>query len=510
MPEIVKIFDTTLRDGEQSPGASMTPDEKVIVAKQLVKLNVDVIEAGFPIASEGDFSAVKRIAKEVKGVEIAGLARANRVDIERAYNAVKYSDSPRIHTFIATSPIHIEHKLKMTPEAVMEQAVDAVKFAKTLTDNIEFSAEDATRSELDFLVEIFKRVIDAGAVVINIPDTVGYTVPEEYYNIINYLKNNIPNIDKAVISVHCHNDLGLAEANTLSAIEAGARQIETTINGIGERAGNAAMEEIVMALRTRKDFFKYDTNIISSQIYPTSKLVSQITGIVVQPNKAIVGANAFAHESGIHQDGVLKAKETYEIMNPDAIGIKTDSLVLGKHSGRHAFKNKLVQLGYDLSDEDFLKAFNAFKNIADKKKFVYDEDIDAIIAENILRIPHKYELKYININSGTFVKPSATIQMEVDGKTILKAAFGDGPVDAAFKTIKEITELNCKLVNYAVKSITGGTDALGEVTVRIEYNGKQASGQGADTDVIVASAKAFVNALNKLSYRLDNWVNIND
>lgn len=302
----------------------------------------------------------------------------------------------------------------------------------------------------------------------------------------------------------------MAEANTLSAIEAGARQIETTINGIGERAGNAAMEEIVMALRTRKDFFKYDTNIISSQIYPTSKLVSQITGIVVQPNKAIVGANAFAHESGIHQDGVLKAKETYEIMNPDAIGIKTDSLVLGKHSGRHAFKNKLVQLGYDLSDEDFLKAFNAFKNIADKKKFVYDEDIDAIIAENILRIPHKYELKYININSGTFVKPSATIQMEVDGKNILKAAFGDGPVDAAFKTIKEITELNCKLVNYAVKSITGGTDALGEVTVRIEYNGKQASGQGADTDVIVASAKAFVNALNKLSYRLDNWVNITD
>ncbi len=508
MPEIVKIFDTTLRDGEQSPGASMTPDEKIIVAKQLVKLNVDVIEAGFPVASEGDFAAVKRIAKEVKGVEVAGLARANKIDIERAYEAVKHSDAPRIHTFIATSPIHIEHKLKMSPEAVVEHAVEAVRFAKKLTENVEFSAEDATRSELDFLVEIFTRVIDAGATVINVPDTVGYTVPEEYYKIISHLKKHVKNIDKAVISVHCHNDLGLAEANTLAAIEAGARQIETTVNGIGERAGNAAMEEIVMALKTRKDFFKYDTNINTAQIYPTSKLISQITGIVVQPNKAVVGANAFAHESGIHQDGVLKAKETYEIMNPEAIGIKTDSLVLGKHSGRHAFKNKLTQLGYDLSDEDFEKAFNAFKNIADKKKSVYDEDIDAIIAENILRIPHKYELKYININCGTFVKPSATIQMEVEGKNILKAAFGDGPVDAAFKTIKEITDIPCTLVNYSVKSITGGTDALGEVTVRIEYKGKQASGQGADTDIIVASAKAFVNALNKLAYRLDNWVDM--
>ncbi len=506
MAETVKIFDTTLRDGEQSPGASMTPDEKIMVAKQLAKLNVDIIEAGFPIASDGDFNAVKRIAGEVKGVEIAGLARANRSDIERAYEAVKLADLPRIHTFIATSPIHIEYKLKMTPEAVIEHAVEAVKFAKGLTDSVEFSAEDATRSELDFLVKIFTKVIDAGATVINVPDTVGYTVPQEYFNIISYLKKNIPNIDKAVISVHCHNDLGLAEANTLAAIEAGARQIETTVNGIGERAGNAAMEEIVMALKTRRDFFKYDTNIITRHIYSTSKLISQITGIVVQPNKAVVGANAFAHESGIHQDGVLKAKETYEIMSPETIGIKTDSLVLGKHSGRHAFKNKLIQLGYDLSDEDFGKAFKAFKSIADKKKVVYDEDVDAIIAENILRIPHKYELKYININSGTFVKPSATIQMEVEGKNILNAEFGDGPVDAAFKTIKKISGIDCKLISYSVKSITGGTDALGEVTVRIEFKGKQASGQGADTDIIVASAKAFVNALNKLSYRLDNWV----
>jgi 2-isopropylmalate synthase len=400
LPEIIKIFDTTLRDGEQSPGASMTPDEKIIVAKQLAKLNIDIIEAGFPIASEGDFQAVKRIAKEVKGVEIAGLARANREDIERAYDAVKYSDLPRLHTFIATSPIHIKYKLKMTPEQVIEHAVNAVRLAKKLTPSVEFSAEDATRSDIDFLVKIFTEVIKAGATVINVPDTVGYTVPGEYYKIISYLKENIPNIDKAVISVHCHNDLGLAVANTLAAIEAGARQVETTINGIGERAGNAACEELVMALKTRKDFFKYDTNVITEYIYPTSKLVSQITGINVQPNKAIVGANAFAHESGIHQDGVLKAKETYEIMKPEKIGIKSDSIVLGKHSGRHAFKSKLHKLGYDLCDEDFEKAFKAFKNIADKKKVVYDEDVDAIIAENILRIPHKYELKYINVNFG--------------------------------------------------------------------------------------------------------------
>ena len=509
MPETIKIFDTTLRDGEQSPGASMTPDEKLIVAKQLAKLNVDIIEAGFPIASEGDFNAVKRIAKEVKGVEIAGLARANQKDIERAYEAIKYCDMPRIHTFIATSPIHIKYKLKMSPEEVIENAVNAVKFAGKFTSNIEFSAEDATRSEPEFLLEIFQKVIDAGAICINVPDTVGYTVPEEYSNIISYLKENLEKNDNVIISVHCHNDLGLAVANTLAAIEAGARQIETTVNGIGERAGNAAVEEIVMALKTRKDFFKYDTNIVTEYIYPTSKLISQITGISVQPNKAIVGANAFAHESGIHQDGVLKAKETYEIMKPEKIGISTDAIVLGKHSGRHAFKNKLANLGYDLSDEDFEKAFNAFKKIADKKKVVYDEDVDAIIAENILRIPLKYELKYININSGTFVKPSATIEMEVEGKRILKAAFGDGPVDAAFKTIKEISGIDCKLVTYSVKSITGGTDALGEVTVRIEYKGKQVSGQGADTDIIVASAKAFVNALNKLAYRLDNWVSLN-
>jgi 2-isopropylmalate synthase len=507
--EIVKIFDTTLRDGEQSPGASMTPDEKLIVAKQLAKLNVDIIEAGFPIASAGDFNAVKRIAKEVKGVEIAGLARANKADIERAYEAIKYSDMPRIHTFIATSPIHMKFKLKLTPDEVIDRAVASVKFAKKFTDNVEFSAEDATRSDLDFLVEIFTKVIDAGATIINVPDTVGYTVPEEYFNIIKYLNEKIVNMDKVTISVHCHNDLGLATANTLAAIEAGARQIETTINGIGERAGNAAVEEVVMAIKTRKDFYKYDTNIITQNIYPTSKLISQITGISVQPNKAVVGKNAFAHESGIHQDGVLKAKETYEIMKPETIGISTEAIVLGKHSGRHALKTKLQNLGYELSDEDFEKAFKAFKNIADKKKVVYDEDIDAIVAENILRIPHKFELKYININSGTFVKPSATIQMLVDGQVKLDAEFGDGPVDAAFKTIKKITGINCTLVTYAVKAITGGTDALGEVTVRIEYQGKQVTGQGADTDIIVASAKGFVNALNKLAYRLENWVELN-
>jgi len=510
LSKIIRIFDTTLRDGEQSPGASMTPDEKIIVAKQLAKLNVDAIEAGFPIASDGDFEAVKRIAKEVKGVEIVGLARANQKDIEVAYQAIKYSDMPRLHTFIATSPIHMKYKLQLSPEKVIEKAVEAVKFAKKLTPNVEFSAEDATRSELDFLVKIFSEVIKAGATIINVPDTVGYTVPEEYAKIIRYLKKNVKGIENVIISVHCHNDLGLAVANSLAAIKAGAGQVEGTINGIGERAGNASIEEIVMALKTRKDFYKYDTEIVTEQIFPTSKLVSQITGIAVQPNKAIVGANAFAHESGIHQDGVLKSKETYEIMKPESVGIYTDSIVLGKHSGRHAFKEKLKLLGYELSDEDFEKAFKAFKNIADKKKAVYDEDVDAIIAENILRIPQRYELKYININCGTFAKPSATIQMNVDGKTILKAAFGDGPVDAAFKTIKEITGIDCKLVTYSVKSITGGTDALGEVTVRIEYEGKQVTGQGADTDIIVASAKAFVNALNKLAYRLDNWVSITE
>ena len=506
MSEVVKIFDTTLRDGEQSPGASMTIEEKLKVAHALEKLNVDIIEAGFPIASEGDFEAVKLIAQEIKGVEIAGLARANEVDIERAYEAIKYSDMPRIHTFIATSPIHMEYKLRMKPDEVIERAVHAVKFATKFTSNVEFSAEDATRSELDFLVKIFSAVIKAGAKIINVPDTVGYTVPEEYSKIISYLFEHVEGIENVTVSVHCHNDLGLAVANSVAAVKAGARQVETTINGIGERAGNAAMEEIVMIFKTRNDIYNFRTNINTEYIYPTSRLVSQITGFPVQPNKAIVGKNAFMHESGIHQDGVLKAKETYEIMKPEDIGIKSDSLVLGKHSGRHAFKNKLYTLGYELNDEDFEKAFKAFKKIADKKKEVYDEDIDAIIAEYIYRIPEKYELKYININCGTFAKPSATILMRVGNEEVLKASFGDGPVDAAFKTIKEITGIDCKLVEYSVKSITGGTDALGEVTTRIEYKGKQVTGQGADTDIIVASAKSFVNAINKLAFRLENWV----
>jgi 2-isopropylmalate synthase len=494
----IKIFDTTLRDGEQSPGASMNIEEKLRIATQLEKLNVDIIEAGFPIASDGDFEAVKRIAKTIKGPEIAGLCRASIMDIDRAWDALKYAgERGRIHTFIATSDIHMERKLQMKPAEVLDAAVKAVKHAAAYTPNVEFSCEDAVRTRLDFLAEMVEAAIDAGATTVNIPDTVGYTIPFEYHNIIKYLKDNVPNIDKAVLSVHCHNDLGLAVANSLAAIQAGAGQVECTINGIGERAGNCSLEEIVMAMRTRHDILPYENNINTEHIYAASRMLTTITGIVVQPNKAIVGANAFAHEAGIHQHGMLMDKETYEIMTPESIGLNANKLVLGKHSGRHAFVARLAELGYDLPKEDIQKAFVRFKSLADKKKEIFDEDLDAIVADEIIRVPEVVKLVQMNVSSGSFAAPTATIELEVRGKLKKIAVIGDGPVDATFKAIKKLIRMQPRLINFSVGSITGGTDALGDCSVRLEHEGHEVLGQGAHSDIIVASAKAYINAINK-------------
>lgn len=496
---IIKVFDTTLRDGEQSPGASMNVDEKLQVARQLVRLGVDIIEAGFPIASLGDFEAVNRIAKEIKGTTIAGLARARDEDIEKAAEALRPAESGRIHTFIATSDIHLQYKLKMTREAVLEAAIRAVKKARQFMDDVEFSAEDATRSDWDYLCKVTEEVIKAGAKTINIPDTVGYTVPQEFGELIEYLMNNVPNIDKAVISVHCHNDLGLAVANSLTAILKGAGQVECTVNGIGERAGNASMEEIVMALKTRPKFFEADTRIVTQEIYKTSRLVSKITGMVVQPNKAIVGANAFAHEAGIHQDGFLKERSTYEIMRPEDVGIPQSKLVLGKHSGRHAFKARLQELGYDLSEEELNRAFEKFKRLADQKKYIFDEDIETLVSEEVSKIPEVYSLIDLSVTSGINLRPTAALKLKVNERIVEKMEHGDGPVDAVYKAIAAITETKSSLLKFEVKSITGGTDALGEVTVSLEEDGRTVRGHGADTDIIVAAAKAYINALNKLA-----------
>lgn len=498
----IKIFDTTLRDGEQSPGASMNIDEKLRVARQLQKMNVDVIEAGFPIASEGDFEAVKRIAQTIKGPEIAGLCRANFKDIDRAWDALKPAgEKGRIHTFIATSDIHMKYKLKMEPALVLETAVKAVKRAKSYTPNVEFSCEDAVRSNLKFMAEVVTAVIDAGVTTVNIPDTVGYTVPFEYFNIIKYLKENVSNIDKAIISVHCHNDLGLAVANSIAAIQAGAEQVECTINGIGERAGNCSLEEFVMILRTRSDILPFKTNVVTEQITPASKLLTTITGIVVQPNKAVVGANAFAHESGIHQHGVLMEKSTYEIMTPESVGLNANTLVLGKHSGRHAFKKRLEELGYELNDEMLNKAFERFKALADLKKEVFDEDLDAIVADEVMRADDKYKLSHITVTCGSFAVATATVQMEIDGAPVRTAELGDGPVDATLKAIKKLTKTKAKLQQYTVGSITGGTDAQGEVTVRLADGDRTVVGKGASTDIIEASAKAYIHALNRLYFK---------
>ena len=497
----VIIFDTTLRDGEQSPGASMNIEEKLRIAHQLERLNVDVMEAGFPIASIGDFEAVRKIAQTIKGTQIAGLSRASNMDIDRAWEALKYAgERGRIHTFIATSAIHMEHKLKMSEQQVLETAVAAVQRAAGYTPNVEFSAEDAARTRLPFLAQVIEAVIEAGATTVNIPDTVGYTIPSEYFNIITYLKENVSNIDKAIISVHCHNDLGLAVANSLAAVQAGARQVECTVNGIGERAGNCSLEEVVMTLRTRHDILPYTTDIVTEQITPASKLLSTITGIQVQQNKAIVGANAFAHEAGIHQHGVMMNKETYEIMTPESVGLNQSKLVLGKHSGRHAFIDRIKHLGYDLNKEEIEKAFVRFKALADMKKEIFDEDLDAIIADEVLRVPDHIKLLQMNVSSGSFAAPTATVEMEIDGEVRKTAMMGDGPVDATFKAIKALTGSAAPLLNFSVGAITGGTDAQGECTVRLKTDdGREVLGQGAHPDIIVASAKAYINALNKIA-----------
>ncbi len=501
MSKQVIIFDTTLRDGEQSPGAAMNVAEKVRIAEQLEKLRVDVIEAGFPISSEGDFEAVKEIAKKIKRSEVAALARTSLPDIKRAWEAVRFATRPRIHTFIATSDVHLKYKLRMSREEVLREAVKAVRYAKRLCENVEFSAEDATRSDIDFLCEVFSRVIQAGATTINVPDTVGYAIPSEFGRLIKTIHEKVKGVDKVTLSVHCHNDLGLAVANSIAAIENGARQVECTINGIGERAGNASLEEIVMALRTRKDLFQFHTQVNTRQIFSTSRLVSKITGMAIQPNKAVVGANAFAHQSGIHQDGILKEKLTYEIMTPESVGIPKSSIVLGKLSGRHAFRERLKELGYQLSEGDLERAFIRFKQLADKKREIFDEDIESIVVDEVLRVPKRFKLVYLNVVAGNLTVPTATVQMEVDGRLVQEAGFGDGPVDATFKTIKKITRTRSKLLQFAINAITSGTEAQGEVTVKLEERGQTVIGQGADTDVIVASAKAYINALNKMEFK---------
>ncbi|SIQ31352.1 2-isopropylmalate synthase [Aromatoleum tolulyticum] len=505
MKDQLIIFDTTLRDGEQSPGASMTQEEKLRIARQLERMRVDVIEAGFPAASNGDFESVRAIAETIKESTVCALARANENDIRRSGEAIRPAARGRIHTFIATSPIHMEKKLRMTPDQVVEQAVKAIGWAKEYTDDIEFSAEDAGRSEIDFLVRIFTAVIEAGAKTINVPDTVGYNVPTQYANTLRTLIERVPNSDKVIWSVHCHNDLGLAVANSLAAVLAGARQVECTINGLGERAGNAALEEIVMAVRTRQDVFPCDTLIDTTQIVPASKLVSGVTGFPVQPNKAIVGANAFSHESGIHQDGVLKHRETYEIMRAEDVGWGANKLVLGKHSGRNAFRSRLQEIGIVVASEDQLNhAFARFKELADKKHEIFDEDLNALMSDEGVTPEHEhFRLLASRFHSETGETPQAELTIAVGGKETRTSAQGSGPVDAAFKAIEAVAKSGTELLLYSVNAITTGTDAQGEVTVRLSQDGKIVNGQGADTDIIVASAKAYLNALNKLHGKLE-------
>ncbi|MCL4542296.1 MAG: 2-isopropylmalate synthase [Deltaproteobacteria bacterium] len=494
----IKIFDTTLRDGEQSPGASMNTSEKLNLARQLARLGVDVIEAGFPVVSDGDFEAVKAIAQEIKGVEIAGLARANEKDIYRAYSAVKYSEKPVIHIFIATSDLHLKYKLKMSREGLYEKAVGMVRYAKSFIESVEFSAEDASRTDPDFLCKVIGGVIEAGATTVNIPDTVGYATPFEFFNFIKNIRDKIKGIENVTLSVHCHNDLGLAVANSLSAILAGAAQVECTVNGIGERAGNAALEEIVMALDVRKDIYNATTNINTTEIYRSSQLLTHITGVSVQPNKAIVGKNTFAHEAGIHQDGVLKEKTTYEIMTPERVGRQSNELVLGKHSGKHAFKEKLESLGYLLNDKEIEEAFVKFKALSDRKKEIYDEDIDSLIVKS--HPFEKYELKYVNAVCGDTVTPLSMVKVMVDGELKHNSSCGNGPVDATINAIEKIVNSGAKVIGYEVKSIRGTTEAQGDVSVTIEGGGGAVNimGRSAHTDIVVASAKAYINALNKL------------
>jgi len=505
MQDKLIIFDTTLRDGEQSPGAAMTKEEKIRIARQLEKLGVDVIEAGFAAASPGDFEAIKAIAEIIKDSTVCSLARASENDVRRAGEAIKPAKKGRIHTFIATSSIHMEHKLRMAPDQVVERAVQAVKWAREYTDDVEFSAEDAVRSDIDFLVRIFDAVIQAGATTINVPDTVGYSVPALLGERFKELIARVPNADKAVWSTHCHNDLGMAVANSLAAVLNGARQVECTINGLGERAGNAALEEIVMAVKTRQDIFHCDTRIDTTQIVPASKLVSSITGYPVQPNKAIVGANAFAHESGIHQDGVLKHRETYEIMRAEDVGWNANKLTLGKLSGRNAFRTRLTELGITLASEEALNAaFARFKDLADKKSEIFDEDLQALVSDEFVsETSENYKLVYLNVCSQTGETPHAKVTVLDNGAERSAEADGGGPVDAAFKAIESMVKSGSELLLYSVNNITSGTDAQGEVTVRLSRGGRIVNGQGADTDIVIASAKAYLNGLNKLHSKLE-------
>lgn len=524
--ETVIVFDTTLRDGEQSPGATLNVDEKLEIARQLSRLGVDICEAGFPIASPGDFDAVRRIAEEVgplmdgrksgQPMVIAGLARANKQDIQRAYDAVKVAPRHRIHTFLATSDIHLQHKLKIDRETCIEQTIEAVTFARSLCDDVEFSPEDAGRSDPDFLVQVLTEAIKAGATTLNIPDTVGYVTPEEYGRLITYLIAKTPGADKVVWSTHCHNDLGLATANTLAGVKAGARQVEVTINGIGERAGNTSLEEVAMAISTRPNFFNFTTNIDTTHITRTSRMVSAYTGMVVQPNKAIVGANAFAHEAGIHQDGMLKNQLTYEIMRPETVGLHASTLVLGKHSGRHAFRVRLEDLGYDdLDKEELDQAFQRFKRLSDKKKVVTDADIEAIIADEIYQPPEIWKLNHIQVSCGDHSIPTVSVSLTgPDGTTYMDAALGTGPVDAAYQAINRIIGESPKLTEFSINAVTEGLDAQAEATIRIQpHNGegkyalnpqtsqhyaRTFSGHGASTDIVVASARAYLSALNKM------------
>ena len=494
------IFDTTLRDGEQSPGASMTRDEKVRIAKALERMRVDVIEAGFPIASPGDFESVQAVARSVSNSTVCGLARALDRDIDRAGEALKPAVSSRIHTFIATSPIHMKMKLRMEPEQVIQQAVHAVKRARQYTDNVEFSPEDAGRSDLDFLCRVLEAVIDAGASTVNIPDTVGYNLPHQFGDLIRQLIERVPNSDKAVFSVHCHNDLGLAVGNSLSAVLNGARQVECTINGLGERAGNAALEEVVMSVQTRQDIFPCRTDLDTTQIMTCSRLVSGITGFVVQPNKAIVGANAFAHESGIHQDGVLKSRETYEIMRAQDVGWAANRIVLGKHSGRNALRTRLMDLGIEFESVEALnEAFSRFKDLADKKHEIFDEDLQALVTDSGLESGNEWlKLVSLRVCSETGETPNASVTLWLNGEEKQADCSGSGPVDAAFKAIEVLVNSGTELELYSVSNITSGTDSQGEVTVRLKLNGRIVNGQGADTDIVIASAKAYVNAVNKI------------
>ncbi|MBH1972172.1 2-isopropylmalate synthase [Moraxellaceae bacterium AER2_44_116] len=498
------IFDTTMRDGEQSPGASMTLEEKVRIGKALERMRVDVIEAGFAIASQGDFLAVKAVAEAVKDSRICSLARARAEDIDRAAEALKNANAARIHTFIATSPIHMKYKLRLEPDAVLENAVRAVKYARNLVEDVEFSCEDAGRSELDFLCRIIEAAIDAGASTINIPDTVGYAIPQQFGELVYNIITRVPNAHKAIFSVHCHNDLGLAVSNSLAAVLNGARQVECTINGLGERAGNAALEEVVMAIRTRSDLFGVETGIYTPEIVPTSRLVSGITGFPVQPNKAIVGANAFAHESGIHQDGVLKHRETYEIMRAEDVGWNANRMVLGKHSGRAAFRARLDQLGIAAGSDNSLNTlFMRFKELADKKHDIFDEDIHALVSDTQTEVDEVYKLVTLEVTSKTGTKPEAKLTLTVHGQDKNVTATGSGPVDASFRAIEAVANSGTSLELYSVNAITSGTDSQGEVTVRLNQAGRIINGHGADTDIVVASVKAYLDALNLINAKSD-------